>query len=170
MTKIPFTNHYFIDKESNIYSINGAGRSLADRKKPFLMKQQTQNNGYKTVKIVFKGKRQTMSVGYLVLLTFVSDRPSENHQVCHGILGKSVNSIDNVSWKTSSENNKEDKERDKTAMLGEKHFASKIKNSDIPIIRQLNIEGKSNKYIAKIFNVHHSNISKIIRGHTWSHI
>lgn len=111
-----------------------------------------------------------MSVGYLVLLTFVSDRPSPKHQVCHGILGKAVNYINNVSWKTSSENNKQDKERDKTAMLGENHFASKIKNSDIPVIRKLHNEGKSNKYIADIFNVTHSNISKIIRGHTWTHI
>lgn len=170
MTKIPFTDHYFIDKESNIYSINGTTRSLINRGTPLLMKQQTQNNGYKTVKIVFKDKRQVMSVGYLVLLTFVSDRPSSKHQVCHGVLGKSINSIDNVSWKTSSQNNKEDKERDKTAMLGEKHFASKIKNADIPIIRKLHNEGKSNKYIADIFNVSHSNISKIIKGHTWAHV
>ena len=60
--------------------------------------------------------------------------------------------------------------RDNTDMLGEKHFRSLFKNSDIPIIRQLHKQGKSNKEIDNIYNSHHSTISKIIRGHTWTHI
>lgn len=170
MTPIPFTTHYFADTLGNIYSTKGGRRFMKDRDIPILLTPQTQRNGYNTVNIVFKGKRKTMLIGYLILLTFVSDRPNKNYQCCHGKNGKNDNSLNNLSWKTTSQNNKEDKERDNTDMLGEKHFRSLFKNSDIPIIRQLHKQGKSNKEIAIIYNSHHSTISKIIRGHTWSHI
>ena len=170
MKKIPHTTHYFADTFGNIYSKKGRSKAKNDRTIPILLKEQTQNNGYKTVNIEFNQKRKVMTIGYLVLLTFISERPTNKHNVCHGILGKSNNHLSNLSWKTSSQNNKEDKERDNTAILGEKHFASKLKNTDIPVIRDLHTKGKTNKQIALIYNVSHSNISKIIKKHTWNHI
>lgn len=170
MKNIPYTTNYFADELGNIYSTKGHAKSTKERKKPIILKPQTQNNGYRTVNIEFKGKRKVIHIGYLVLLTFISDRPTLKHQVCHGILGKSHDYLSNLSWKTSSENNKQDKERDGTAMLGEKHFRSKLKNSDIPIIRELHSSGVSNIDISNMYNVHHSSISKIIKKNTWGHI
>jgi hypothetical protein len=170
MKNIPHTSHYFIDKTGTIYSIKPHAKSIKNLSIPIILKPQTQKNGYRTVNIEFNNKRKTMLIGYLTLLTFVSDRPTLKHQVCHGIKGKSDDSLSNLSWKTCSQNNKEDKERDNTLMLGEKHFRSKLKNADIPVIRDLHSLGKSNHEIANIYNVHHSSISKIIKGHTWIHI
>lgn len=166
MKAIPFSVGYFADEQGNIYSTRPYKRSVEFRITPIKLTSQIQRNGYHTVKIIFKGQRKMMSVGYLVLLTFISDRPSKNHQVCHGIKGKSFNGLDNVSWKTGSQNNTEDKKRDGKFNIGEKHHRAKLKNEDITRIKHLHNKGKGNQEIANIFNVHHSNISKIILGHS----
>lgn len=170
MKQIPYTEGYFADESGNIFSFRPIKRSKTPRTTPYKLKPQRQQNGYYSVMIIFKDKLQTMHIHFLILLTFVGERPSEKHQGCHGIGGKSDNSIGNLSWKTASQNNYEDKKRDRTLRFGNTHPMSKLTTGDIIKIRTYNKYGMNNHEIADIFNVSHSNISKILKGHTWNHV
>lgn len=170
MKKIPFTENYFADKFGNIYSTSPFKRSKNNRTEPIKITPQKTPNGYSIVNVKFNGVRKSMAVGYLVLLTFISDRPSKNHHVCHGVNGKSDNSLENISWGTISKNNFSDKIRDGKLLYGEKHPNSKLTNDSVKEIRTLFDRGFNQKEIADIFKVHHSNISCILKGKTWGHV
>jgi hypothetical protein len=168
MKAIPNTSGYFADKEGNIYSLRPKGRSKAPRTSPHKLTPQTQSNGYVSVSLMINKKQTTFHVHILVLTTFIGERPM-GYVGCHGKNGKKDNSLNNLYWGTQSQNNKEDKIRDGSFMFGDVHPNSVLKSSDIIEIRNHHKMGLSNRDIAKIYKVTHSNISKIIRGHTWTH-
>lgn len=53
---------------------------------------------------------------------------------------------------------------------GESSKQSKLTDLDIPKIRQMHIEGHSQRSIAKQFNVNKSTISSLLNGRSWIHI
>jgi len=169
MKPIPNLEGYFADELGNIYTQRPKGRSKKWRDIPVIKKPQKQLNGYMSVNLMINQKPKTFHIHILVLNTFFGERPN-GFQGCHGIMGKKDNSIKNLSWQTASKNNKEDKIRDGKFHVGQNHHRSKLTESDIKEIRNLYKQGFNNHEIANKFNVHHSNISKIIKGYTWSHV
>ena len=169
MKPIPHTIGYFADIDGNIYSINYK-RSKTPADKPLKMRIQTSANGYKTVGIRFKGEKKYMLVSYLVLLTFVGERPSKNHHACHGANGKADNSLSNLYWATISQNNKEDKDRD-GSRLTENGFngSRKLTTPQVKEIRKLAEMGVKISEISRLFNTDRSNVHLIIKRKTWNH-
>lgn len=53
---------------------------------------------------------------------------------------------------------------------GSSHYSAKLKNSDIPLIREYLRHGYTVRSLGKIFNVSWSAIMAIKRGVTWKHI
>ena len=53
---------------------------------------------------------------------------------------------------------------------GEQHQNSKLRNTDIPIIRELHRAGKPAREIAPLFGVHRITIHSILTGKTWATI
>lgn len=169
MKPIPNFTGYFADKLGNIYSIRPYKRSKEWRKEPIKLTPQKQNNGYYTVGLRCDGITKVILVHHLILITFIGKRP-KGFQACHGIGGKSDNSLKNLSWGSVSKNNKEDKKRDGTLYVGSKHHNSKLNETQAIEIKRLIKQGINNHSIANKFGVHHTNISCIRRGVTWVHV
>jgi DNA-binding XRE family transcriptional regulator len=53
---------------------------------------------------------------------------------------------------------------------GEKIAMAKLRSEDIPVIRRMRIEGKTQKEIASLFGVNRMQVSRIERGIDWRHI
>lgn len=57
-----------------------------------------------------------------------------------------------------------------TGQIGSAHHYSKLKESDIPVIRSLRASGVTFKAIGQRFGVRDVTIQNIFNGHTWGHV
>ena len=164
MKPIPNFPSYFADKLGNIYSTKPKNQNSPPRK-PFPKTQTTNWQGYKCVALRRDGKANMQLVAVLVLETFVGPRP-KGYYACHGVKGKSNNSLKNVYWATPKQNSADTK-RDGTMLIGEKHPMSKLSNQDVSEIKRLAQSHLSYSEIARRFDVSSSNISMIVHGKRW---
>ena len=89
--------------------------------------------------------------------------------ICHSCNNKSCVNPKHLSLGTHSDNNQYAYDTNMNTQLGEIHPLSKLTENDIHEIRELcNIA--SQRQVAKLFNVSHTAIRRIIIGKTWSHI
>ena len=102
-----------------------------------------------------------------VCSAFHGPRP-DRHLACHGHLGKTINTPENLYWGTPEQNLGDDKRRDGTTLFGTRNPATKLTLDQVAQIRSL--DGSiSHDQIAKRFGVSQSTISRIIKGKLWSY-
>lgn len=94
-------------------SNNGQVKSLArkGRSSDLLLNLTPDSNGYLSVGLSKNGKKSTKRIHNLVAEAFLGPRP-EGQDVCHGTSGKTVNSIDNLSYGSRRKNSSIDRNRD----------------------------------------------------------
>ena len=128
--------------------------------------------GYKHI-VLYRGKKEIgKSVHCLILETYVGPCPA-GMEACHNNGVKTDNRLDNLRWDTRS-NNQKDAIKHGTAPCsrqGSKHPSSKLTEQIVRMIIYLYRTKLFKQYeLATIFNVDQSNISKIIKKHTWKHL
>lgn len=147
---------------------------------PVVMSPQSHPGGYRLVGLRKDGKKVTMSVHRLVLLTFKGSGPV-GAVARHGMLGKENDSIENLEWGTYSDNNGGDRHRDGTALLGEKSPNAKL--TDAQAIEIINRYGPrhpksgrakhgllSSQELASEYGISRRQISRLIKGDTFPHL
>lgn len=127
------------------------------------------NRGYlQTVIKRHDGKRFLVRVNRIVLLSFIGPCP-DGMECCHENRDKSDNRLSNLRWGTKLAN-AEDKRRHGTMCRGETLGLSKLKNGDIPEIRERHANGETVASIAARFSMGRSAIASVIKRQTWKHI
>lgn len=89
--------------------------------------------------------------------------------VCHHCDNPKCVRIEHLYLGTHATNSFDCVKRDRQAR-GERNRHAKLKESDIPLIRELLRNGFTYKYIAGVFNVHLATIGLIAAGKTWRHV
>jgi hypothetical protein len=174
MEAIPDFNGYFAGESGDIYSMmpNGGycGRGAKPPTVPRLLKPSKDCKGYLFVGLCKDGKRFARKVHRLILETFVSPRP-KGMEGCHNDGNKRNNSLSNLRWDTSK-NNQADKKIHGTSSNGEKNGLSKLNEMQVRVIRRYcEMYGYgSQTEMAKVFGVNRPNISDIVNRKSWSHI
>ncbi len=159
---------------------NHPERKMREKKYDWMIKKQTDNvynskkyPNRKPYKLCFlRGEIEDhqAQVHRIVAIHFVpnpENKPQVNHK--NGI--RWDNSEENLEWNTKVEN-----ERHAWAVLkrqstkGEKHGKAKLKETDIPVIRKLLVEGVSMYMVAKRYSVAHATIWHIAKGRAWRHV
>ncbi len=107
-------------------------------------------------------------VNRLVLESFVGPCP-EGMECCHRDGNRFNNCLDNLRWGTRS-SNREDQRIHGTLNQGSRNGNSKLKESDIVLIRQLLLDGRSQKSLARQFKVTKPIIQGIRRREIWRHV
>ena len=160
---------YAITKDGRVWSkprISLRNYSIGGR----WIKQTKTGFGHLMVSLCRNGKVYQKLVHQLVLDAFVGPRP--DGMECRHLNGNPQdNRLDNLKWGTHSENQKD-------AVLHGTHVnnrgsrcgTSKLKESDISIIRYLRKVGFKLKDIAWQFNINQSSVSFICLGRTWKHV
>jgi hypothetical protein len=152
--------NYFIDIYGNIYS-NYSGELK-------IRKIKLDKDGYRIIVLKKNKLDYYKRISSLVLETFVSPRP-QDMIACHGVNGKIDDSLSNLSWKTYSQNNGEDRLRDKTLPRGEQNGKAKLTEQQVLEIRKLkNI--KTSIQLSIMFNVSRCSIYQIWSRKTWIHL
>lgn len=156
------------------YIITGTGAIFGSRRVPNgrgtrLLKTQISNSGYEMVKLMAEGKCKACTIHRLVALAFIPN-PKNKQFVNHKDGNKLNNCVENLEWVSPSENLKHAYDNGLMSHKGENNSRSKLKNVDIPVIRERIRNGEMLKTIAKDYNVHYSVISGIMYGKIWMHI
>lgn len=167
---IPGFPRYAINESGTILSICVGG--FDDRTKSWCNAKQinpdTDKDGYPRVILVHNGRRFTVKVHKLVLLTFVGPCP-DGMQCRHLDGNKTNNHVLNLAWGTRAEN-ANDKTLHGTTTKGEKSNTAKLTSDDVMEIRRRFANGESQKDINKDFHVTAANISLIVLRQSWRHI
>lgn len=132
-----------------------------------ILKIGLDSDGYHQVLIASKEgeKFKSTKVHQLVAAAFLGEKPAGSW-VLHGPNGKEDNAITNLYYGTPAQN-VQDKWRDGTIIIGEKHHKAKLTQEDILTIRDCHAKGMTMKEIAKIYGVNQSAIHKIIARVNW---
>lgn len=148
-------------------------RRLLKNNKYRILKLIDHNNGYFNVHLCKNNNSKMCRLHRLILFAFVG--PCPKGMECRHLDGNRHNNrIDNLVWGSHVENIDDRRKHGRNngvppIMTGSKNPASKLKEEDIPKIRQLIKDGLSDIKIGKIFNVSKSTISRIRLNITWRH-
>lgn len=127
------------------------------------------NKGYLCVDLWKNNIGERFFVHKLIIETFIDPKPFVN-SVCRHLDGNQLNNNpNNLKWGTNKENS-QDSIKHKTFQMGSKHYLAKLKEEDIPRIKQMIKDGLSNSKIGIIFNVNRQTIRDIRLNKTWKHI
>jgi len=116
--------------------------------------------GYFMVSISHKNQKKTKLVHRLVCSAFHGE-PQLRQEVRHLDGNPANNAPENLKWGTTKENWM-DKRNHGNATIGEKHPMSKLSNEQRLEIKQLSKEGKSQREIAKDYNVSQGAIWRVL--------
>ena len=140
--------------------------------KEFIMKKMKGSNGYYSIEFYKDNKRKRFLCHKLFAKSFMPNpksKPFINH--INGL--KTDNTIDNLEWCTSSENNRHAFYTGLRIMpSGEKNSQTKLNESKVLAIRRLYRlkPGTSKIKLAKKLNVTIGAIYGILKGRPWKHL
>lgn len=125
--------------------------------------------GYLRVALSKNGVHSFRKVHHLVLDAFVGPKPEGLETRHFPDNDRRNNRIGNISWGTSAEN-ADDRRNMGTQHRGSRTGGSKLKEADIPAIRNMHLKGGSLCDIAHLYSVSETTIYNIVRGKTWRHV
>ncbi len=164
-----------IKEYAGIYSVSNLGRVRREpsfcNKKPRFIKGHITDYGYHRVGFCVNKITVKFLVHRLVGFAFLGEPTAEQTDINHKDGNKLNNLPDNLEWCSRGENARHAfKYLPRKGVKGEHNNCAKLKDSDIPIIRQLLKEGISQAKIGRRFNVSQRAIWQISSGKKWTHI
>lgn len=144
------------------------GGTMTVRTMEVIRSIRSNNRGYLQISLFKNGASSTRLIHILVATYFVPN-PDGLPQVLHIDDDPSNAYFENLKWGTQSDNILDCISKNR-GFVGSKNGNSKLKETDIPKIRQLLIEGKSANSIAPIFGVAKFQILSIKHGRTWKQV
>jgi len=148
--------------------INGPHGPGTHSRRGEILKQTVNSKGYPTVVICWLGLRVTKSVHQVIAETFL-DNPEKLPEVNH-IDGNPMNNrVSNLEWISESNNQKH---AYSTGLRGngEAMPLAKLKEENIPEIRELLKQGFNDKIVGELFGVTRGTIRTIRVGTGWNHV
>lgn len=125
--------------------------------------------GYWYVQLWRGNRRYGVAVHRLVASAFLPPAGPGQTQVAHGDGNRLNCHTSNLRWATPVEN-AEDRHLHGTHASGEKNPGSKLRNADVPKIRELRRQGMTQKRIGEMFGVSRAVIGDIESGRRWADI
>jgi len=154
-------------KRKELSFIDSIGRVYCHKER--IIRQGNDKDGYQLVGLINNHKLHTRKVHRLVAQAFI-DNPDNRPMINHKDTNIKNNHCGNLEWATAKENGRH-------AVInglydffrGNKHPLSHLSDDDVINIRSL--EGQMSQLeISKIYNVHQTTISEILRHNTWTHL
>lgn len=160
--------HDFIPEIKDLYTITSNGEVFSDNSG----KMKTRNKGNTQYQIINfmreDGSKKTFRLHRLVMIAFSPIGNMEEMEVNHKDGDKTNNSLENLEWCTSSENQKHAfKNGLQKARRGEESNFSKLTKEDIDEIFRMRNAGMTQEKIANRIGCTRSNISYILSNKTW---
>lgn len=157
-----------------LYSVSSLGRIRRDKgsaaAKAGCILDGHNSLGYRRIALTgSKSRQKKFLIHRLVALAFLETPSPDQTHVNHKDGNGTNNRVENLEWCTPAENHKHQEGLPSFAR-GEKAPWAKLKNDDIPKIRQMVSDGMSQVQVAKLFNVSPRLIGFINSRERWAHI
>lgn len=137
------------------------------KKRDKILKQSISTSGYFKVSLCKKCKYTQRYVHHLVLEAFACQRP-KGFEASHIDGNRFCNYIYNLTWESPLENTRR-KKLHGTQTRGEAHGPTKLKESDVLLIKKLYKSGKRQCEIRKLLpSISRGAIYDIVSGKTWA--
>lgn len=148
---------YLCNEQGEIYSL----------KRNKIMKTHNDKDGYKQLRLTIeKGKAITVKVHRLIAQTFIPN-PENKPCVNHKNGNKKDNTVANLEWCTTKENNTHARQTGLLNDCGVNNSRAVCNEETLKEIRTLIAEGKGNTEIEKITGISNKVISNIRRGRNY---
>jgi len=149
----PFRYGYYLYRDGKVFS----------RKSGKFLKGSIRG-GYRRVTLYVDGYREVYNVHQLVMRVFGEYlAPSDKHEINHIDGNKTNNCIDNLEWVTRSQNIKHAYDN---GLIPDRNLSnnsnSRLSLQDRLKIIELKENGKSTKYLAKMYQVHPTTINRVL--------
>lgn len=128
-----------------------------------IMRPKIKNSGYKELVLRKNNKAKSITVHRLVCITFNGDKRNEHPVVCHRDGDSLNNNAENLYWATHKQNS-QDMIDHGNSTFGKKARACQLNKKQVLEIYK---SKKSNKALAKEYNIGEAAISSIKRGKNW---
>lgn len=152
----------------NGYIVYEDGRVIGIRGKP--LKPDIDKDGYYIVTLSINKKSKKIKLHRLVAMCYI-DNPENKPHINHKNGIKSDNSVNNLEWCSAYENNKHAINNSLNRINGESNGRSKLKCSDVLLIRELySIGGRSQRSLGNEFGVSKTTIRDIVNRKIWPSI
>jgi hypothetical protein len=139
----------------------GKGRGLGSHIVPGnSWKEKIISNDAKGYPVTTLGRGNKRLVHHLVLLAFVGPRP-ENQECRHLDGNPQNNRLDNLQWGTSLENHADQKQHG-TRVKGERHYKSKVSDSQRAEIKARYQGGELQKNLGREFGLTQATVSYLV--------
>lgn len=138
-----------------------------------ILKGTIDRDGYLKFALSKNGKNKGFFSHYLVITTFVGEKPTNKTEVAHWDDDKNNNHYKNLRWATSKENKEDAKRNNKAkyiAHFGEDNKRSKLTKEKVVEIRDRFSKNEEIKMIAKSFNLSWATIWCVVTNRTWRNI
>lgn len=148
------------------YLVSNLGRIMSIKHNKRYIISLSMGRGYWNVTFWMNNKSKLFGVHRIVAKAFIPN-PENKREVNHIDGNKINNHVSNLEWNTSKEN-KQHAVKMQLVAYGSQKPSSKLKESDIPIIRKLHLIDKvSQNQIARDYKVSVFTIHSIFKGKTW---
>jgi hypothetical protein len=164
---VPDFPGYRIGDDGTVWSCRIFSRWMKDRGAWHRLSPQLRR-GYLRVGLQRDGKLHWRSVHRLVLEAFVGPCPP-GMQACHANGDRLDNRLANLRWDTPQANC-QDKRRHGTVVRGSRQRRAKLREADVPLVRQMRQAGASYGKIAVRFGVARATVIALLKGRTWNHV
>lgn len=161
-----YEGRYEVSSFGYVRSLRGPRGGLRDV--PKILAGSNGGKGYRIVALCAKEKREYFYVHRLVMSTFVGPCP-DGMEVAHGDGIRKHNRLDNLEYKTPSEN-QADRVRHNTHDQGERSANAKLTEKAVLEVRRLWARGESLGVLAARFNVNMGTLRDACVGETWRHL
>ena len=159
-----------IEGYEGLYQVSNLGRVKSFHKMNYkILKNRISTTGYFCVLLTKNTKSSRFKVHRLVAKAFISN-PKNKKQVNHKNGIKTENIVHNLEWNTASENIKHAFKLGLRSELGSNNNHSKLTEKEVLSIRRVCFNKISVKRIAKIYGVHPTTITSVVKRKCWIHI
>lgn len=166
-----YEDHYKVSDQGRVRSLDRIIKDKIGRTKFYKGQELSQfidKSGYPMCTLWRDSKGKNKTVHRIVAEAFIAN-PENKPQVNHKDGDKENNHVNNLEWVTNSENDLHAFEIGlRTVNRGSKSNLAKLTEEEVIEIRKLKKNGKTQRNIAKVFDISEGSVSQIVNRKRWA--
>lgn len=172
LVKIQDEEWRYIPNSNERYMVSNYGRvkSFMYHREDGIVLRPCKMGNFLALKISVDGKMVNWYIHKLVATVFVAKEKEWHNYVIHIDLNYKNNQASNLKWVTKDKVFDNVRTRNRLAGKRRKPVNTKLKESDVALLKSMLLRGVTQVEIAKLFCVSEMQITRIKRGENWGHV
>ncbi|MFA9392815.1 MAG: NUMOD4 domain-containing protein [Prolixibacteraceae bacterium] len=172
LKKIQDEEWRFIPESNDRYMVSNYGRvkSFMYNKTEGQIMRPCKMGNFMALKISVNHVMVNWYIHKLVATVFIPKESDELTHVIHVDLNYKNNQVSNLKWVTKDQVFQNVRTRNKLSGKRRKPVNTKLKESDVALLKSMIVRGVTQVEIAKLFCISEMQVTRIKRGDNWGHV